>query len=151
MPEVALPARPRRRPPAQVVRRLVRQVPRLIRLVARLLGDSRVRALDKAIFASVLAYIVAPIDLMPDFLVGIGFADDLYLLGLALNRLFAGAGGRVLLELWDGDPADLELLVEGVDEIGTVLPKPVRGELESALRRVRRRAQRRLRRRVADA
>ena len=147
---MGLPSR-RRQPTAQVVGRLVRQVPRLIRLIVRLLGDSRVRALDKAIFASVLAYIIAPIDLMPDFLVGIGFADDLYLLGLALNRLFAGAGGRVLVELWDGDPAYLELLVEGVDEIGTVLPGPVRGELESTLRRVRRRAQRRLRRRVGDA
>lgn len=149
---VDLPGRrPRRRSARQVVRRLVRQIPRLIRLIARLLADNRVAVLDKAIFAAVLAYIVAPIDLMPDFLVGIGFADDLYLLGLALNRLFAGAGGRVLLESWDGDPADLEMLVEGVDEIGTVIPKPVRGELEDALRRVRRRAHRRLQRRVGEA
>lgn len=147
---VELPRR-RRRSARQVVRRLVRQIPRLIRLIARLLSDNRVAVLDKAIFAVVLAYIVAPIDLMPDFLVGIGFADDLYLLGLALNRLFASAGGRVLLENWDGDPADLELLVEGVDEIGTVIPRPVRGELEGALRRVRRRARRRLQRRVGEA
>lgn len=147
---VELPRR-RRRSPRQVVRRLVRQIPRLLRFIGRLLTDNRVAALDKAIFAVVLAYIVAPIDLMPDFLIGLGFADDLYLLGLALNRLFASAGGRVLLENWDGDPADLELLVEGVDEIGTVIPRPVRGELEGALRRVRRRARRRLQRRVADA
>lgn len=142
--------RGRRGSARRTVRRLVRQIPRLLKLIARLLTDSRVPAVDKAIFAVVLAYIVAPIDLMPDFLVGIGFADDLYLLGLALNRLFAGAGGRVLLENWDGDARDLELLVEGVDEIGTVIPKPVRGELESTLRRVRRRAKRRLGRRVAE-
>ena len=132
------------------VRRLVRQVPRFIRLIARLLRDSRVPALDKLIFAAVLAYIIAPIDLVPDFLAGIGFADDLYLLGLALNRLFAGAGGRVLLESWDGDPADLAMLVEGVDDIGVVLPKPIRGQLESSLKRVRRRAKRRLGRRVRE-
>ncbi len=146
-----LPVRRRNRSPRQVVSRLVRQIPRLIRLVGRLLTDSRVAAIDKVIFAAVLAYIVAPFDLIPDFLVGLGFADDLYLLGLALNRLFASAGGRVLLENWDGDPADLELLIEGADEIGTVIPRPVRGELESALRRVRRRARRRLRRRVGEA
>lgn len=148
---VELPIRRRARSGRHVVRRLVRQIPRLLRLIARLLRDSRVATIDKAIFGAVLAYIVAPIDLMPDFLVGLGFADDLYLLGLAMNRLFASAGGRVLLENWDGDAADLELLIEGVDEIGAVIPKPVRGELESALRRVRRRARRRLRRRVGEA
>lgn len=141
----------RRRRGRQTIRRLVRQLPRLLRLIARLLGDSRVPAVDKAIFAVVLAYIVAPFDLVPDFLVGIGFADDLYLLGLALNRLFAGAGGRVLLDNWDGDVRDLETLVHGVDEIGTLIPAPVRGELDSTLRRVRRRARLRLGRKVADA
>ncbi len=141
----------RKRRARRTVRRLVRQIPRMLTLIARLLRDSRVPTVDKAIFAAVLAYIVAPIDLMPDFLAGIGFADDLYLLGLALNRLFSGAGGRVLLEHWDGDARDLELLVEGVDEIGTVIPGPVRGELQSALRRVRRRARLRLGRNVAEA
>ena len=141
----------RRTSAKRTVRRLVRLVPRFMRLIVRLLRDSRVPALDRLIFGAVLAYIIAPIDLVPDFLAGIGFADDLYLLGLALNRLFAGAGGRVLLENWDGDPADLARLVEGVDDIGSVLPGPVRGELQSSLRRVRRRAKRRLRRRVDEA
>src|SRR5690606_23044790 len=100
---------PRKQRARRTVRRLVRQIPRMLVLIARLLRDGRVPVIDKAIFAAVLAYIVAPVDLMPDFLVGIGFADDLYLLGLALNRLFAGAGGKVLLESWDGDPRDLEL------------------------------------------
>lgn len=141
-----------RKPSAKrTVRRLVRLVPRFMRLIVRLLRDSRVPALDRLIFGAVLAYIIAPIDLVPDFLAGIGFADDLYLLGLALNRLFAGAGGRVLLENWDGDPSDLARLVEGVDDIGSVLPGPIRGELQSSLRRVRRRAKRRLRRRIDEA
>ena len=135
----------------RTVRRLVRQIPRVLTLIARLLRDNRVPAIDKAIFAAVLAYIVAPFDLMPDFLIGIGYADDLYLLALALNRLLSGAGGRVLLEHWGGDPRDLELLVEGVDDIGAIIPGPVRGELQSALRRVRRRARLRLGRRVAEA
>jgi uncharacterized membrane protein YkvA (DUF1232 family) len=142
---------PRKQRARRTVRRLVRQIPRMLVLIARLLRDGRVPVIDKAIFAAVLAYIVAPVDLMPDFLVGIGFADDLYLLGLALNRLFAGAGGKVLLESWDGDPRDLELLVEGVDDIGTILPGPVRGELENTLRRVRRRARLKLGRNVGEA
>ena len=141
----------RRRTARSTVRRLVRLIPRFMRLIVRLLRDSRVPALDRLICVAVLAYISAPIDLVPDVLAGIGFADDLYLLGLALNRLFAGAGGRVLLENWDGDPSDLARLVEGVDDIGSVLPGPIRGELQSSLRRVRRRAKRRLRRRVDEA
>ena len=134
--------RRRRKTPRAVVRSLIRELPNLIKLVLRLLRDPRVPGLDRALFALVLAYVVTPFDLLPDFLGAFGLVDDIYLLGLAFNRLFANAGADVLVEHWDGDPEDLGYLVEGIDHVGAMLPAPVRGVLEETVGKRRRRRRR---------
>lgn len=40
------------------------------------------------IFSFLIVYVLSPIDLIPDFLVGIGFLDDITLTFFALTRLF---------------------------------------------------------------
>jgi uncharacterized membrane protein YkvA (DUF1232 family) len=61
---------------------------RQIRLLWRLLNDSRVPAWVKTIPAAVLVYLIFPIDLLPDPVLGLGQLDDLaiILLGLKLFR-----------------------------------------------------------------
>lgn len=63
---------------------LIRQV----RLLWRLLNDARVPAWLKIIPAAVLVYLIFPIDLLPDPVLGLGQLDDLaiILLGLKLFR-----------------------------------------------------------------
>ena len=39
------------------------------------------------IFIAALAYIISPIDLIPDYIIGFGQIDDAVILGLALNFL----------------------------------------------------------------
>jgi uncharacterized membrane protein YkvA (DUF1232 family) len=41
----------------------------------------------RALVVAALAYLINPLDLMPDALVGIGFTDDLAVLALALERV----------------------------------------------------------------
>ena len=112
--------------------KLLRELPNLIKLLVRLLRDARVSKLDRLLFGAVIAYVLLPADLLPDFLGVLGLTDDLYLIGLALNRLFARAGADVLLEHWDGNPRALGYLLEGVEEVGALLPARIR----SALRRL---------------
>ncbi len=85
----------------------VRQLPRYVRLLFGLLTDARVSWVDKLIVAGAIAYIVMPIDLIPDFIPFFGEIDDLYILLLALQRLIGNAGRGVLLDHWTGNPADL--------------------------------------------
>ena len=82
-------------------------------------------------FEAVAVYMVTPIDFMPDFLGAFGWVDDINLLGLALGRLLASAGPDLLLHHWDGNPAALGYLIEGVEEIGGSLPGKVRAGLHS--------------------
>ena len=124
-------------------RSLMREVPNLFKLVFRLIRDPAVPRLDKLLFAGVAAYMLTPADLVPDFLGVLGWVDDLYLLGLALGRLITGAGPDRLLEHWDGDPATLGYFVEGVEEMGGLLPPTMRRTLERMSRPPRRRRGRR--------
>ena len=103
-----------------------------MKLLWRLLRDVRVPTADKLLFGFALAYVITPADLLPDFLGFLGVVDDLYLVALALGRLLARAGDEVLLEHWDGNPRALGYLIEGVDQLGDLLPRPVRRILRSA-------------------
>lgn len=114
----------------RLARTMVAQLPGIARLVWRLMRDPRVPRLDRALFLFVLVYIAAPIDLLPDSVAVLGFVDDLYLAGLALSRLLARAGPDLLLEHWDGDPRTLGFFVGSVEELGGMLPGPIRRALD---------------------
>jgi uncharacterized membrane protein YkvA (DUF1232 family) len=109
--------------------KLLRELPNFMKLLLRLLRDARVSKLDRMLFGTVIAYVLLPVDLLPDFLGVLGLTDDLFLIGLALNRLFGRAGSDVLLEHWDGNPRALGYLLEGVEEIGALLPRYLRSAL----------------------
>lgn len=53
------------------------QIMRTLALVWRLLKDPRVPFLSKLIIPGAIAYVVSPIDLLPDFILGLGQLDDL--------------------------------------------------------------------------
>ncbi|MEJ7809105.1 MAG: YkvA family protein [Gemmatimonadaceae bacterium] len=85
----------------------IKQIPNYLRLLGGLITDRRVSGLDKLLVAGAIAYIVMPIDLVPDFIPFIGQVDDVYLLVVALQRLISNAGGRVLGDHWSGAMEDL--------------------------------------------
>lgn len=85
----------------------IRQLPDYLRLLGGLLTDRRVAMLDKLLVAGAIAYIVMPVDFVPDFIPFLGEVDDIYLLVLALQRLIANAGRPLLLKYWAGDISDL--------------------------------------------
>jgi uncharacterized membrane protein YkvA (DUF1232 family) len=126
MPRIRIGRSKRRRNTAV---KLLRELPNLVKLLIRLLRDARVSKLDRALFGVVVAYVLLPADLLPDFLGFLGLTDDLYLIGLSLNRLFARAGADVLLEHWDGNPRALGYLLEGIEEVGGLLPRRIRSAL----------------------
>lgn len=120
----------RKRAARRTVTKLLRELPNLFKLLVRLLRDARVSTLDRVIFGAVMAYVLMPVDLIPDAFSFLGLTDDLYLIGLALNRLFSRAGPDVLLEHWEGNPRALGYLIDGVEEVGSILPKKVRSALK---------------------
>ena len=85
----------------------IAELPNFLRLPWGLLRDSRVEMIDKLLVAGAIAYIVAPIDIIPDFIPFLGEVDDIYLLVLSVRRLIQNAGRSVLLAHWSGNPSAL--------------------------------------------
>lgn len=98
-------------------------LPNLIKLLGRLVRDPRVPRRSKVVIGAALAYLMSPVDLIPDFIPLIGFADDLLLVSYAVNHLIAVAGEDVVLEHWDG-PRDMLDLVTSVLEVASDLVPP---------------------------
>lgn len=113
------------------------QFPRWIRLLGGLLTDRRVAVFDKVLVGAALAYIVAPLDLIPDIIPFLGRVDDAYLLMLSLQRLISNAGRDVVEDHWTGDLRDVSAsnLRAIVMAAAMFLPRPVQRRLRRRTRR----------------
>ncbi|MDX1469291.1 MAG: YkvA family protein [Acidimicrobiia bacterium] len=97
-------------------------LPNLVKLVGRLLKDPRVPRRAKITLALAAAYVVSPIDLIPEMIPVLGWADDVVILMFALDGLISRAGPELVEEHWDG-PGDLLGLVREVIGLSrTVVP-----------------------------
>jgi uncharacterized membrane protein YkvA (DUF1232 family) len=85
----------------------IAELPRFLKLLWGLVTDTRVAMIDKLLVAGAIAYILTPIDLIPDFIPFLGEVDDIYLLLLSVRRLIENAGRAVVLSHWTGDAASL--------------------------------------------
>ena len=94
-----------------IARELVTLVPNLIRLFRGLIGDERVPRSSKALLVLAALWLASPIDLLPEFLPGIGALDDAVIAGLVLRHLVKRAGPEVVRSHWQGDARSLGLLL----------------------------------------
>ena len=115
---------------------VIRQIPSYLRLLGGLVVDRRVSVVDKALLVAAVAYIVSPLDLIPDFIPFLGEVDDIFLLMTALERLIANAGEDVVADHWRGDPAELATmnLKEVVGAASMFLPGGIKTKLVRLVR-----------------
>ncbi|MDQ6828649.1 MAG: YkvA family protein [Gemmatimonadota bacterium] len=109
----------------------IRHLPAYVRLLFGLMTDRRVSFVDKLLVGGAIAYIISPLDLIPDFIPFLGEVDDVYFLMLALQRLTANAGRKVLVDHWSGDPDELsDLSFQRVFSAAAFfLPRSIRRQL----------------------
>ena len=90
---------------------LVVLLPNLVRLFRGLIGDPRVPRGSKALLLVGAVWLVSPIDLIPEFLPGIGGIDDAVVAALILRHLVRRAGVEVVRDHWKGDPKTIGLIL----------------------------------------
>ena len=113
------------------MKNLLMFLPNMVALCGRLLADSRVPAIDKALFAGAIVYAISPFDFIPDMIPFVGQIDDAYLIALTLLRLINHADVEVVREHWRGG-GDIAQLSESVASVASIiLPKGVRRVLSS--------------------
>ena len=116
----------------QLIRDAALMLPNLVKLVGRLLTDPRVSRRSKIVLGFAAAYVASPIDLVPEFIPVIGWADDVIFMMFAIDSLIERAGHEVVAEHWDG-PGDLLGMIREVTGVArSIIPK----RLSQALDRI---------------
>jgi uncharacterized membrane protein YkvA (DUF1232 family) len=81
---------------------ILRLLPDTVVLLRRLSTDRRLSRGVRVRLALLLTYLVMPIDLIPDFIPILGYADDAIIVALALRSVTRRAGAEALDEHWPG-------------------------------------------------
>jgi uncharacterized membrane protein YkvA (DUF1232 family) len=98
------------RPDTGTIREMPRVLPDTIRLARRLASDRSIPRSARFPVWGLLVYLACPIDLVPDFVPVIGYADDAILTTVVLRRLMHCAGPTKVSEHWPGTPEGLTAL-----------------------------------------
>ncbi len=72
-------------------------------LLIRLMLDKRVPTKTKLTVGGIIAYLMMPLDLIPDFIPIIGHIDDLVLVVIGLNKVLNDMDPQILTDNWSGD------------------------------------------------
>ena len=115
----------------EIAREAILLIPNVVKLLGRIIRDPRVSVRRKSFAAAALVYVVSPIDLIPDFIVGFGQLDDLVIVAVALNHLIAGTGREVIEQHWDGSADSLDLVLAATEWGTEIIPGPLRRMLPS--------------------
>lgn len=84
------------------LRDVVRLVPDVVRLLRALAADRTLPRGVRVRLVLLLGYLAMPIDLVPDFVPVLGYADDVVVVALVLRSVVRHAGPDALTRHWPG-------------------------------------------------
>jgi uncharacterized membrane protein YkvA (DUF1232 family) len=87
-------------------------LPDLVRLVRRLAVDPSLPRGVRLRLVLLLVYLASPIDLVPDFVPILGYADDAVIVALVLRSVVRRAGTDAVRRHWPGSPQGLRVLLQ---------------------------------------
>ncbi len=102
------------RPRDTSLRELLAVVPDLLRLLRDLVGDRSTPLDVRAVIVVLVAWIVSPIDLIPEFIPVLGPLDDLVVAIVALRYVRRRMGSQALRQRWPGSPDTFEVLARAI-------------------------------------
>jgi uncharacterized membrane protein YkvA (DUF1232 family) len=99
------------RPRDVPAREIVRVVPDVLRLLQSLIGDGAVPLDVRVVLVALVAWILSPIDLIPEFIPVIGPLDDVVVAVVAMRYVRSRIGAEALRERWRGSDDGFALLL----------------------------------------
>ena len=111
---------------------LVRALPDLVRLIAKLVGDPLLPRAAKIALAAAMVYLASPIDLIPDFIPLLGYLDDLLVAALLVDGILNWVDRGLVLKYWPGSPDSLERLARAARMLAVWVPRRLKARLFTA-------------------
>jgi len=99
------------RPRGNALSQSLRLLPDTLRLVSRLARDDAVPRRVRLMLWLLLAYLASPIDLVPDFIPVLGYADDAIAVAVVLRAVIRQAGADPVSRNWPGSPEGLRVVL----------------------------------------
>lgn len=90
------------RPRGGLLREALRLLPDLLRLLPRLAGDRTLPRGARIALALLLVYLAFPLDLVPDFIPVLGYADDAIIVAAVLRWVVRRGGIQAVQRQWPG-------------------------------------------------
>ncbi|CDO30631.1 YkvA family protein [Mycolicibacterium porcinum] len=90
------------RPRGNLLNEALRILPDLLRLIPRLAADKTLPRGVRVRLALLVVYLALPIDLIPDFIPVLGYADDAIIVTLVLRSVVRHAGVAAVQAHWPG-------------------------------------------------
>jgi uncharacterized membrane protein YkvA (DUF1232 family) len=90
------------RPQGALLMEAVRLLPDLLRLLRRLAADTTLPRGVRARLALLMVYLALPIDLIPDFVPIVGYADDAIIVAFVLRSVVRRSGIETVRAHWPG-------------------------------------------------
>lgn len=88
----------------------LRLLPDVVRLLRRLVADPALPRRPRVVLALLLGYLLSPIDLIPDVVPVLGYADDVIIAAIAIRSVVRHAGLDGVARHWPGSPEGLTVL-----------------------------------------
>ncbi len=98
------------RPRGVPARELLRLVPDVVRLLRAMIGDRSVPLDARLVLVGLVAWIVSPIDLIPEFIPGLGPLDDVVVAVVAMRYVRRRVGLDGIRRRWSGTDDGFALL-----------------------------------------
>jgi uncharacterized membrane protein YkvA (DUF1232 family) len=111
---------------------MVLVVPDLVVLLIKLMKDDRIPVDLKLKITLAVAYVVSPLDLIPEALGNVlGFVDDTLAMAILITGLVEEIPDEIIYDNWNGRPDILELVLKGKNLLLKMLPVNITEKLNS--------------------
>jgi uncharacterized membrane protein YkvA (DUF1232 family) len=98
------------RPDGSVLKEALRILPDTVKLLRRIASDRTVPAGVRVRLFALFVYLASPIDLIPDVVPVIGYADDAVIVAAVLRSVVRRAGAETIRRHWPGTEEGLATL-----------------------------------------
>ena len=114
------------------MKKLLRALPDLVRLMARLAADPVLPRSAKVALAAAVVYLLSPVDLIPDFVPFVGYLDDALLAAVVLDGVLNYVDRAVVLRYWPGSPQALDKLARAARLLSIWVPRRLKARIFAA-------------------
>ena len=111
------------------MRALLRALPDIGRLIARLVADPVLPRTAKIALAAAAVYLLSPLDLVPDFIPLLGYVDDVLLAAILVDGVLSYVDRGLVLKYWPGSAESLDRVARAARVLAAWVPRRLKARV----------------------